>query len=108
MEVIRSRCRAIRCYPIKIANSCSELVSLLAFQEQLRNSFASTFVFGSDDGFILLLVLVLVVDRAETVLWVASFVISFCVLRLDFPYTLLLQGERFPAITCGVRKFNIL
>jgi hypothetical protein len=99
-EVVRSGRRAIRCYPIKIADSCSELVSLLPFQEQLRDGFASAFVFGSDNSLILLLVLILVVDRAETVLGVACFVVGFCVLRLDFPYTLLLQGERFPAVAC--------
>lgn len=74
---------------VKSANSSCELVALLALKKQLSHFFATTLVVWGSHG-LLLLLLVFIVNRAETVLGVYLFMLRFSVLGLHFPYAFLI------------------
>jgi hypothetical protein len=67
---------------IEVAYCSSEFVTFLPLEEQLSDFFATAFIFNRGRRFVLFLVLVLVVDRTETILWVTSFMFCLCVLSL--------------------------
>jgi hypothetical protein len=83
---------------VEVAHGSCEFVPFLPFKEELSNLFATTFIGWGRLLLVFLLFLVLVVDRAETVLGIASLVFCLCMLGLELPHTLFFEGESFPAV----------
>lgn len=84
---------------VELTDSSSELFSLLAIKKELGNLFAAAFIFSSGNSLFFLLLLVLVVNWTETILWVPCLVLCFCVLSLNLPNALVLERKRSPAIS---------
>ena len=100
---------------VKVADGGCEFVAFLPFEEELSNLFATALVGRGGLLLVLLLFLVLVVDRAETVLGIACLVFCLCVLGLQLPYALFFEWESFPAVawegvsvgrTCGAFTYQ--
>jgi hypothetical protein len=83
---------------VELADSSRELVALHPVKEKLSNLFATALIFSCGCGLFFFLLLILIVDWAETILRVPCLVLSFGVLSLNLPHTLFLKRKRSPAI----------
>lgn len=90
---------------IESADSCGELVAFLALEQELRHFLASALVERWNWKFVLALgsldsglLLVLVVNGAETIVGITFLVVGFGLLCTTFPDTFLLERKSSPTI----------
>lgn len=89
---------------VEVVDGGGEFITFLTFEKELSDPFASAFVLDRRGGFFLLLVLVLVVDGTEAIVWVANFVLCFCELGFDFPHMLLFEWKCLPTVADYFRE----
>lgn len=88
---------------VNTTDSSSQFLALLAFQEQRRDGFTASLISWLSGNFALVL-LVLVMDRAESVVRVHLLMLSLRLLSSGIPNLLFGFRQRFPAVPYSQRQ----